>query len=187
MAKRLNRTAVVEQATVLANRIGLDGLTITKLAKELGIAAPGVYRHISDIDDLRRAISQQATREITALLSVSCAGLSGVDALHALASTLRTWAAQYPASAVALQIAPDPNDGEGVAAAEELISVLAVALRNYQLSGDDLTDAIRLIRSTIHGFIILELSQGFKQPRASSDTFERIINALDMVLREWST
>lgn len=186
MAKRLNRDAVVEQAALLADDIGLDELTITKLGRSLGIAPPGVYRHVADLDDLRRAIGRRAAGDVAAALSNACAGLAGKDALRALATSLRTWASNHPGRYVALQVAPDPTDAPGVAAADKLLGVIAAALRAYRLSGDDLTDAIRLIRSTAHGFITLELGGGFKQPRDLDASFARIVDSLDTALESWS-
>ena len=185
VAERLNRAVVVARASEIADSIGLEDLTITKLGRALGIAPPGVYRHVADLDDLRRAISQKAAREVAAVLAAACAGLSGPDALAALAHALRAWAESHPARYAPLQIAPGPDDTAGVAAADELFAVIASDLRAYSLSGDDLTDAIRLLRSTLHGFITLELSAGFKQPRPTSATFERIIGALDRLLGSW--
>lgn len=187
MAERLTRVAVVERAAVLADDIGLDNLTITKLGRSLGIAPPGVYRHVTDLGDLRNALGQQAAHEIAAALSHACAGLSGAEALTALADTLRSWAARHPGRYAALQVAPDPGDADGQAAAQKLIAVIASALRAYRLAGDDLTDAIRFIRSVLHGFLALERDGGFKQPRSLDATFERIIASLDTVLREWSS
>lgn len=186
MAERLNRALVVERTAELADRIGLAELTITRLGRELGIAPPGVYRHVAGLEELRRAIARRACRAAAAELATACAGLSGRDALAALARTLRDWAARHPAQYAALQIAPDPGDAEGTAAAEELLDTIVSALRAYRLRGAGLSDGVRLLRSTLHGFIVLELGDGFKQPRPVEDTFERIIDALDAVLREWS-
>ncbi len=68
-----------------------------------------------------------------------------------------------------------------------MLAVITSALRAYGLAGDDLTDAIRLIRSTLHGFITLELGGGFKQPRDVDATFARIVGALDAALGAWSS
>lgn len=186
MGERLNRPAVVAHAADLADEIGLAEVTITRLGRSLGIAPPGVYRHVTDVTDLRAAIGREAAREVAATLSVACAGLAGDAALAAVARTLRAWAAEHPGRWAALQIAPDPDDAEGQAAAGELLEVLASALRAYGLAGDDLTDAVRLLRSTLHGFIALEHGSGFKQPRPVDDTFDRIVGTLDLVLTAWS-
>lgn len=187
MAERLSRGAVVERAADLSDEIGLDELTITKLGRALGIAPPGVYRHVADLGDLRSAIGQQAAREVAVALSAACAGLSGRDALTALADTLRAWAIQHPGQYAALQVAPDPGDEAGRVAADGLLLVIASALRAYRLDGDDLTDAIRLIRSTLHGFVALEQVGGFKQARSLDATFARAIASLDTVLTGWSS
>ncbi len=187
MAERLNRVTVVNRAAELADEIGWAELTITKLGRALGIAPPGVYRHVTDLADLRGAISQQAAHEAATLLSSACAGLSGRDALVALATALRDWAHEHPGRYAALQVAPDPDDMAGQAAAEEVLLAFASALRAHHLAGDSLTDAIRLIRSTLHGFISLELGGGFKQPRSIEGTFARIVTSLDAILLGWST
>jgi len=186
VAERLTRGAVVERAAVLADDIGLAELTITRLGRALGIAPPGVYRHVADLDDLRRAIGRLAAREAAAALSTACAGLSGGEALAALADTLRAWAARHPGRYAALQIAPEPDDADGQAAAEALVAVIASALRAYRLDGDDLTDAIRLVRATLHGFVDLERVGGFKQPRSLDATLARAVAALDAALVGWA-
>ena len=113
-------------------------------------------------------------------------GLAGADALHGLAETFRAWATNHPGRHNAIQTAPDPDDKDGQAAATELFEVKAAALRAYELVGDDLTDANRFLRSTLHGYAVLEASSGFKQARSPDTTFSRIVDALDTVLRNWS-
>lgn len=186
MTERLNRSAVIEKAAALADDIGLDELTITKLGRSLGIAPPGVYRHVTDLADLRKAIGQKAARELAVALSIECAGHSGAEALTALSHTFRGWAKQHAAQYAALQIAPDPDDEDGVAAADELLTVISSAIQAYRLTGDDLTDAIRLIRSTLHGFITLEQGDGFKQSRNLDASFDRIVASLTLALATWS-
>ncbi|MFT3877367.1 MAG: WHG domain-containing protein [Propioniciclava sp.] len=185
MAERLTRAKVVAYAADLADELGLEQVTFTRLGRSLGIAPPGVYRHVTDVADLRGAIGQLAAHEASVVVSKACAGLSGREALSGIIAALRGWANDHPGRYAALQVAPDLDDAEGQAAAGEILAVIASALRAYALSGDDLTDAVRLIRSTTHGFISLELSGGFKQPRPLATTLDRVIDALDTVLRSW--
>lgn len=185
MRERLSRAAVVTHAADLADRVGLDAVTLTRLARELGIAPPGMYRHVTDVHDLRRAIGEHAAREAASVLATASAGLSGAAALCAVAHTLRDWAAAHPGRYAAVQVAPLPTDVDGRAASKELLAVIAAALRSYELDGDDLTDALRFLRSTIHGFIALERSGGFRQPRDLDATFGRIVEALDSALTGW--
>ena len=187
MAERLTRTALVARAADLSDQIGLEAVTITKVGQCVGIAPPGVYRHVADIADLRRAIGARAAAEVARELSAASAGLAGAAAVAAIATTLRAWAAAHPGRYAALQVAPDPDDAEGGARATEVIAVIGAALRAYDLAGDDLTDAIRFLRSVVHGFVTLESGAGFKDPRDVAASFDRIVAALDPVLRSWST
>lgn len=186
VTERLNRARLAERAAELADQIGLEEVTFTRLARVLGVAAPGLYRHAADVADLRRAIAHQAMNELGAELSRAGAGLAGLDALAAMAGTIRAWARQHPGRYAALQIAPDPSDEAGLVSAGELLGVIGSGLRAYGLDGDDLTDAIRFVRSAVHGFVSLELNEGFKQSRPLDATFERIVSALDSNLRSWS-
>lgn len=185
MAERLTRTTLVTQAADLSDEIGLDELTITRLGRHVGITAPGVYRHVKDIEDLRAAIGTLAATEVTGELARSTSGLAGPDALAAVAGTLRAWAARHPGRYAALQVAPDPEDEEAQAQAGELIGTIGSAMRVYQLEGDDLTDSVRLLRSLLHGFISLEQGEGFKDPRDLDASFERMVRSLDPLLRSW--
>lgn len=186
MSERLNRDEVVRRAGDLADSIGLSEVTITRLGRELGIAPQGVYRHVRDVSDLRSALARVAAGEVSEELSRVCSGLSGRDALVALCGTLRSWAARHPGRYTALQAAPDPDDPVASAAAQDLVSVIASALRAYALSGEDLIDAIRVVRSTVHGFIDLESHSGFRLARDPDVTFERLVASLDLVLGEWA-
>lgn len=174
MAERLTRAAVIDRAASLSDDIGLEALTITKLGRSLGIAPPGVYRHVTDLSDLRGALGQQAAREIAGVLSAACAGLSGRTPGRARPHPAGMG---RPASGPVRGAPgrPDPGDVAGQTAAGELIAVIASALRAYRLADDDLTDAIRLIRSTLHGFVALEQASGFKQARSVDATFARVI------------
>ena len=49
---RLSREALVEAAMALADREGLDALTIRRLAGEIGVTPMALYWHVKDKDEL---------------------------------------------------------------------------------------------------------------------------------------
>lgn len=183
MAERLNRAAIIERAVALVDQSGLDALTIASLGRDLGISAPGVYRHAKDLADITGAVGHEATRALTQVLAMACAGRSGFEAFEALCRGIRTWAHEHPGLYAALQVAPDPDDVHGQKTVAELLEVFSAALRGYGLGGDDLTDAIRIVRSAVHGFVTLEQSAGFKLERSLEDTFTRLIAVHHEMLR----
>lgn len=58
-------------------------------------------------------------------------------------------------------------------------------LRAYGLEEPDLTDAVRLLRSTFHGYCALEASGGFGAPRDVQKSWKRAIDALHVLLQNW--
>jgi len=61
--ERLDRARVVKTAVDLLDEVGLDGLSLRRLAKELGVQAPALYWHFKNKDELLEemvvAISQE--------------------------------------------------------------------------------------------------------------------------------
>ena len=51
-AERLSRERIVAAAIELADRDGIDSLSMRKLAQQLGVDPMSLYNHVSDKDDL---------------------------------------------------------------------------------------------------------------------------------------
>jgi AcrR family transcriptional regulator len=49
---RLNRDAVLQTAVALADRAGIDGLTMRTLAQELGVVPMALYKHVANKEEL---------------------------------------------------------------------------------------------------------------------------------------
>ena len=50
--ERLNRTRVLHSAIELADQTGFDGLSMRKLAEQLGVVPMALYKHVADKDEL---------------------------------------------------------------------------------------------------------------------------------------
>jgi TetR/AcrR family tetracycline transcriptional repressor len=62
--KRLDREQVVRAALALLDEVGLDELTMRRLAERLGIQAASLYRHVRDKDELLALLADEITGEI---------------------------------------------------------------------------------------------------------------------------
>jgi len=174
----LDPEAVVDAAAAIADRDGLEALSLSKLASQLGVRPPSLYAHVLGLDDLRQRIAVRAARQMRSELQTAVAGVAGTQALHAIALAYRSFAARHPGMYSSLQ--PAGNDDPALA---ELVQVVVAALRGYGLEGDDAIHAVRIVRSTLHGFVSLELEGGFGLPLDLDETYERLIDALDRGLR----
>lgn len=63
---RIGREQIVGQAVVLADRGGIDALTIRRLAEACGLSPMGLYRHIRDRSELLDLVVERVLVEIPA-------------------------------------------------------------------------------------------------------------------------
>jgi len=59
----LDRHLILQQAFVVLNETGLDGLTLRRLATQLDVKAPAIYWHFKDKHDLLDEMAAQVLRE----------------------------------------------------------------------------------------------------------------------------
>jgi AcrR family transcriptional regulator len=173
----LNTEQVVDAAARLADD-GLETVTLARLAQELDVKAPSLYNHVDGRPGLLRLISLRGLAQLTDAISTAAVGRSGVAALRAAALAYRDFARRSPGLYEATLAAPPGDDPELQAAAERLLGLMSAILTEWRLEGDELVDAIRVIRSGLHGFVTLERCGGFAIPRDLGASYDRLIATL---------
>jgi AcrR family transcriptional regulator len=174
----LDTERVVDAAAAIADAEGLDGITLARVARGLGVRAPSLYNHVDGRAGLLRALALRGVRELTAALRDAAVGRSGTDALGATARAYRAYAGAHPGLYAAGVAAPGADDAEHQAAARETVGVVYAVLRGWELEGDDAVHAARTFRSAIHGFVLLEAAGGFGIPVDLDASFERLVATL---------
>ncbi|HEY1625448.1 MAG TPA: WHG domain-containing protein [Streptosporangiaceae bacterium] len=174
---------IIAEAATVADETGFDRLTLAAVAQRCGVSLPGLYKHVSGLDEVRRGIAIAAVRDLTGVIATAAAGLSGPAALRASSSAFRAYAHEYPGRYAASVIAPADGDQDHVDAAIAAFQVLAAAFQGYRLDGEALIHAVRLWRAACHGIVALEAAGGFGLPESVDVTFGYLIDALDAEFR----
>ncbi|MBI4943532.1 MAG: WHG domain-containing protein [Actinobacteria bacterium] len=177
----LTRDRVAAVAADLVDETGFETLSLSAVAKRVGVSQPALYKHVPGLDALRRDVAVLAVGELAGILHDARAGLHGRDALRAVCAAYRGYATAHPGRAAASVRAPAPGDADhatvGAAAAGELLAVLA----DYGIGDDEEgVHAVRQIRACLHGFVTLEAAGGFGLPESVDETFARLVDALDV-------
>jgi AcrR family transcriptional regulator len=180
----LSRPDVIAAAAELADEVGFQELTMGLLAQRLGIRTPSLYKHVTDLADLRHGVAVVAMNEVGEELRDALQGRSGRDALTVMATTIRSYATAHPARyAAANGTRVTGPDDPLLVAGTRVVASIAAALRGYGIAESEMVHAIRTIRSTIHGFAILEASRGFQWDADPDESFEWMIGFIDRGLR----
>ncbi|MEU5432157.1 WHG domain-containing protein [Streptomyces sp. NPDC020719] len=171
----------------LADEVGLDQVTVSALARRFDVKVASLYSHVRNSQDLKTKIALLALEEMADRASDALAGRAGKDALTALANVYRDYAREHPGRYAASQLRLDPEAAAASAGVRHAQMTRAI-LRGYDLPEPDQTHAVRLLGSTFHGYVSLELGGGFSHSAPDTQqTWTRILDALDALLRNWPT
>ncbi|WP_141582921.1 TetR/AcrR family transcriptional regulator [Actinomadura sp. WMMA1423] len=177
-AERLARTAAE-----LADEIGFDRLTVSAVARRLGVKDPSLYAHIENARELKVRVALLALEELADRVAGAVAGRAGRDALVACAGAYRAYAAEHPGRYAAARFELDPRTAAASAGPRHAEMTRAI-LRGYDLPEPDQTDAVRFLGSVFHGYVSLELAGAFGHtPREADASWSWALDTVDFALR----
>lgn len=189
VAKRipLDQEQVVDAAAQLADSVGLAELTLTKIASELGVQQPALYRHIESWQDLLRLLSLRGRHQLGDALAEAAIGVSGDEAVAAVGRAWRGAVLASPGLYEATDRYPCAGDPELEEAVERIVGIIAQALAGFDLDDDHRVHAARALRSAFHGFAHLESGDGHPHPHDLDDTFDGLIELMCAGIRAQTT
>ncbi|MFI2432868.1 TetR-like C-terminal domain-containing protein [Streptomyces sp. NPDC018693] len=173
-------------AADLADEVGFENVSLSALARHFGVKDASLYSHVRNLQDLRTRVALLAGGELIDRIAAAVAGRAGRDALAAFAGAYRVYAREHPGRYAATQIRiDDPAAVADSPVARRTAEITYGMLRAYGLDEPDLTDAVRLLRSTFHGYCALESTGGFNAPRDVQRSWDRAVDALHVLLQNW--
>lgn len=179
----LDQDRVLDAAAELADRDGLDSVTLTKVAKQLGVRQPALYRHVDNYQDLVRGLSLRGRELLAETMADAAIGVAGDEAVAAVGHAWRTVASARPGLYAATDRYPCTDDPELEAAVDRIVEVIAMSLNGFELSAEHRVHAARTLRSAFHGFSHIEMCDGHPHPHDTDDTFRHMIELLCIGIR----
>ncbi|MFE9906258.1 TetR/AcrR family transcriptional regulator [Streptomyces achromogenes] len=176
---------LVEAAAELADEAGFDRLSVSALARRFGVKDASLYSHVRNLQDLRTRLALYAGGELIDRIAAAVAGRAGKEALTAFAGAYRDYALEHPGRYAATQIRIDQALIADSPALRRTAEITYGMLRGYGLTEPDLTDAVRLLRSTFHGYCVLESAGGFGADRGVQASWDKAVDALHLALTHW--
>lgn len=181
----LSRQSVVGAAAGLLDQRPGEELSIAALAEHLGVRPPSLYKHVEGAEGLRRGIMLRAKADLTDVFRAAAVGRARRDAVHSIAVAYRQWAKEHPGQYPLVMRPPVPGDGEDEDASAALVDVLYAVLSGYRLEGESLVDAVRFMRSSLHGFVDLETTGAFQLSRDLDASYARLVTSITAALETW--
>lgn len=176
--RRLNTARVVEVAAGVADTEGIDAVTLSRVARELDVRQPALYRHVGGISDLWKLLALRARSILVADLTNAAVGRSDDAAVRAVATAWRQFVKNHPGLYDATDRMPSAHDPELMASVENVVNVLALTLSGFSLGRKESVHAARSMRSALHGFSILEKDAGHVEMDSLDESFDRLVALL---------
>lgn len=178
----LDYSVVVECAAGIVDRQGAEGLSFAEVAKDLGVKAPSLYKHVDGVAALRRGVAIAAKQELLAALRAAVTGLAGERAVWALAVAYRNWAKQNPHRYPLTVRAPLVDDVVDQEVSGDLVALAMASLRQFELGSEERVHAVRYLRAVLHGFVALEIAGAFALPTDLDESYrEAVTGALGSI------
>jgi AcrR family transcriptional regulator len=181
----LNVERLVVGAAELADEVGFEAVTLSALARRFGVKDASLYAHVRGLRELRTRLALLAGGEMIDEIADAVAGRAGREALAAFAGAYRDYALRHPGRYAAMQVRIDPDVVPDSPAMRRTAEITYGMLRAYGLAEPDLTDAVRLLRATFHGYCALEAAGGFADPRDVRASWDKAVDALHVALENW--
>ncbi|MFJ4711171.1 TetR-like C-terminal domain-containing protein [Streptomyces sp. NPDC088785] len=176
---------VVAAAADLADTVGFEHITIAALARGFGVKDASLYAHVRNLSDLSTRVAVLSGLDLADRISDALAGRAGRDALFAFAHAYRAFARDHPGRYAATQLELGPSALDDHPGLRRNLTGPYALLQGYGLAEPALTDAVRLLRSTFHGFVALELAGGFRHSRDVERSWTAALEALHLALSHW--
>ncbi len=185
------RSTVLGTALSLATQVGLEGVTIGKLAEHVGMSKSGLFAHFASKDNLQVAILEEASARFVAhVVAPALKKPRGEARLRALFDNWFAWSKLdfmpggciFIAAGVELDDRPGPARDRYVAAQKDWLGVLAgaarIAIEEKQLRKDvDVEQLAHEIYSLAIGYHFLRrIGDAARAERRTRAAFDRLVD-----------
>lgn len=175
---QVTRERVITAAAELVDREGIDGLNLSKLAVALGVRQSALYNHVAGVDDVVRELSLRARSILAADLREAAVGLAGDDAVFALADAWRAFVRNHPGLYAATDRYPTAPDEQLSTSVAEVVEVIGRVLVGYGLNDAQAGQAAWSLRSALHGFCVLEATEGHPESTDLDAIYHHLVELL---------
>ena len=181
----LTQQDVIAAAIACLDQEGESALGVNRVARELGIKPPAIYKHLDGNAALRRAVALTIWQQYAAWCRQRLDGVNDPRALlkaggHATREFGRSYPARYRAM---MQFQLHLSDAEAAPLIQETLDFMRRVLQSYDLSEAKLIDAMRMVNAAINGFIAVEQAGLLTLERSTDASFEVMLDALIVAIK----
>ncbi|MEI5906699.1 WHG domain-containing protein [Bacillus spongiae] len=178
MASRigLNQEIIMNKALEIAEKSGMNAVTMATIAKELIIKPPSLYNHFNGLKEIKQLMAAHSLKRLYhQLKDATSEKEKGMESIQAISTAYIAFANQYPGLYEASLSAPDPFDKNLQLYGEAIVDLTKEAFSVFSLNERQVIHTVRGLRSILHGLVDLNRKGEFNLDVALEESLEVII------------
>lgn len=175
---KVTKDAVIQTASDIADKKGLNNLSLKVVAEELNIRTPSLYNHISCLDDLLRAVAHNGMRQMNERMKQAAIGKSGAAAIKAVAVEYLNYMIEHCGVYETIQWASWHGTEETASIFDDYLSLLITLIQSCDFNSTHTNEILNMLTGIIHGYTTLQLRYAFSNPDKVRSEFCDAIDAL---------
>lgn len=161
---RVTKAAVIEAASDIADKDGLNNVSLKAVAEKLNIRTPSLYNHIESLDDLLREVAHKGMRTMNDRMTQVAIGTFGDTAIKSVSIEYLNYMIEHPGIYETIQWATWHGTEETGEIFGNYISLLTTLIRSCNFKPDYTNEILNLLTGILHGYTTLQLRYAFVDP-----------------------
>jgi AcrR family transcriptional regulator len=178
--KSLTQRDIIEAAIACVEKEGEAALGVNRVAREVGITPPSIYKHVQSGATLRRLVALEIWRRFLALCCQSIEGISGSSTLlKTVAHTARNFARSHPELYCVMTAMPlQPTEPDCSPIVQSIVAFYQRVLQPYRFTELETIHAMRMLNAAFYGFVATEQAGLLTLEPSTDESYDVMINAL---------
>ena len=163
---------IVETSARISNKVGLDNLSLKRIADELNIKSPSLYNHISGLEEIKIQLMFYGWKQMEEKMIDSAVGVAGYEALKNMCYAFYDYATTNKGVFTAMLWYNKYENVQKENATTRLFNMLFKVMKSLDISDDNINHIIRTLRGFLEGFSLLVNNNAFGNPISIKESFD---------------
>lgn len=161
---RVSKKMIIQTASDIADKNGLNSVSLKTVADKLNIKTPSLYNHIKSLAELLREVAHNGMRVMNERMSKVAIGKTGIEAIQLIFIEYLNYMIEHPGIYETIQWAGWNGTEETSIIFNDYLSLLTILIQSCNLNEDKTTEILNMLTGIIHGYTTLQLKNAFSDP-----------------------
>jgi AcrR family transcriptional regulator len=176
---RITKEAVIQAASDIADKDGLNKVSLKVIAEKLNIRTPSLYNHIAGLDDLLQEVAHKGMRAMNDQMTYAAVGNSGDTAIRSIGIAYFSYIIAHPGIYEVIQWANWHGSSETAAIFDNYKALITKLILSCGFKTENTDEILSVLMSMLHGYSSLELGKALVNPKEATSG---LANLIDIVL-----